>query len=93
VARIVRHHHERFDGTGYPDRLAGEAIPPGARILSVVDTYIAMIDRRVYRQAHSHEEAVAEIERCAGTQFDVRVVEVFLRLLERGIDVTSPPGL
>ncbi len=84
AARIVRHHHERYDGTGYPDGLAGEAIPLGARILTVVDSYSAIVDRRVYKEARSREEAVAELKRNAGTQFDPNIVEIFLRLLERG---------
>jgi HD-GYP domain-containing protein (c-di-GMP phosphodiesterase class II) len=78
TALIVRHHHERYDGKGYPDGLAGEAIPLGARILTVVDSYSAITDRRVYKEARSHAEAVLELRKCAGTQFDPRVVEVFL---------------
>jgi GAF domain-containing protein len=77
AARIIRHHHERYDGTGYPDQLAGEAIPLGARILTVVDSYSAIMDRRVYKDAGSREEAIAELKRCAGTQFDPHIVEVF----------------
>ncbi len=78
AAQIVRHHHERYDGKGYPDGLAGEAIPLGARILTVVDSYSAIIDRRVYKEARSHAEAVSELRKHAGTQFDPHVVEVFL---------------
>ncbi|MBI5303171.1 MAG: GAF domain-containing protein [Chloroflexi bacterium] len=80
AARIVRHHHERFDGAGYPDGLAGEAIPIGARILTVVDAYSAITDRRVYKRARSHQLAVTELERHADTQFDPRIVEIFVRL-------------
>ncbi len=83
AAAIVRHHHERYDGQGYPDGLKGEAIPLGARILAVVDAYGAIVDRRPYKDARPHEEAVAELRRGAGTQFDPRVVEAFLRVLER----------
>jgi len=86
AARIVRHHHERYDGTGYPDGLAGEAIPLGARILAVVDAYCAIEDERVYKPARSREEAVAELKRCAGSQFDPHLVEIFLQLLEHGMD-------
>ncbi len=82
VARIVRHHHERWDGTGYPDHLQGTAIPLGARILAVVDAYGAIIDDRPYKPAHTHGEAVAELRRCAGTQFDPQVVEAFCRVIE-----------
>ena len=78
AAQIVRHHHERYDGKGYPDGLAGETIPLGARILTVVDSYSAITDKRVYKEARSHAEAVSELRKHAGTQFDPRVVEVFL---------------
>jgi len=80
VAQIVRATHERFDGTGYPDGLAGEEIPLEARIISVCDAYDAMTSRRPYRQPSSHGDALAEIQRCAGGQFDPRVVHAFLRL-------------
>lgn len=63
AARIVRHHPERFDGKGYPGGLAGDALPLGARILTVVDAYSAIIDKRVYKQARSHEDAVAELKK------------------------------
>jgi diguanylate cyclase (GGDEF)-like protein/PAS domain S-box-containing protein len=88
---IVRHHHERFDGKGYPDGLAGEDIPLEARILAVVDSFDAMIHERVYRKALSWEEAIAELERCAGTQFDPAVVEAFLALVRtRGEELAIP---
>jgi PAS domain S-box-containing protein len=83
VAKIVRHHQERWDGTGYPEHLAGKAIPLGARILAIVDAYGAIIDDRPYKAAHTHEEAIAELRRCAGTQFDPEIVEAFCRVLER----------
>ncbi|MBI3761829.1 MAG: HD domain-containing protein, partial [Chloroflexi bacterium] len=82
VCDIVCHHHERFDGAGYPVGLAGEAIPLGARILAVVDAYGAITDERVYKPGRSHEEAVAELRRGAGTQFDPHVVEAFLKVIE-----------
>ena len=81
AAAIVRHHHERYDGTGYPDGLAGDAIPIGARVLTVVDSYGAIIDKRVYKDGWAHEQAIAELKRCAGTQFDPRIVELFLEIL------------
>jgi diguanylate cyclase (GGDEF)-like protein/putative nucleotidyltransferase with HDIG domain len=77
VASWVLHHHERWDGDGYPDRLGGEAIPLGSRILFVADAYDAMTTDRVYRSKLSHERAISELERCAGTQFDPNVVSSF----------------
>jgi putative nucleotidyltransferase with HDIG domain len=83
LVKIIRHHHERFDGNGYPDGLAGEDIPLEARILSVVDVFDAMTHERSYRKALSREEAIAELQRSAGTQFDPAMVEAFLTLLKR----------
>jgi HD-GYP domain-containing protein (c-di-GMP phosphodiesterase class II) len=77
VARLVRASHERWDGAGYPDALAGEAIPLGARIVAVADAFDAMTSDRPYRRAISHREALAELRRCAGTQFDAAVVAAF----------------
>ena len=74
VAEWVLHHHERWDGAGYPNRLAGDQIPLGARIIFVADAYDAMTSDRAYSQAMSQREALAELERCAGTQFDPTVV-------------------
>ena len=82
VVPLIRAHQEKFDGSGYPDGLAGEDIPLGARIMAVADAYSAMTDERVYRKSRPHEEAVAELQRCAGTQFDPEVVEQFLHILE-----------
>jgi putative nucleotidyltransferase with HDIG domain len=73
----IRHHHERFDGRGYPDHLAGEAIPLLARIIAVADTYDAVTSTRAYRAARSHEEAMRIIRECSGTQLDPAVVETF----------------
>jgi putative nucleotidyltransferase with HDIG domain len=80
VARIVRHHHERWDGKGYPDGLAGEAIPIGARIFAVADSFDAMTSDRPYRRAMSIDEARAEVARCRGTQFDPVVADAFARI-------------
>ncbi|HLJ62440.1 MAG TPA: HD domain-containing phosphohydrolase [bacterium] len=82
VAKLVRHHQERWDGSGYPDGLNGEAIPLGARILAVVDAYGAITEARAYKPARTHADAVEEIRRCSGTQFDPRVVEVFCAVVE-----------
>ena len=79
----VRHHHERFDGKGYPDGLAGEAIPLIARAMCVVDCYDAMSCRRPYRPALNYRQCLAELRRCSGTQFDPEMVAAFLRALQR----------
>ena len=88
VSEWVLSHHERPDGTGYPHGLSGADIPLEARILAVSDAYEAMTSDRVYRSALSPEDARGELSRCAGTQFDARVVEAFLRVL----DEQSEPG-
>ena len=80
ILRAVRHHHERYDGTGYPDGLAGKDIPLAARILAVADSYDAIISGRPYRQAQSIEAACTEIRHHLGSQFDPEVVEAFLRI-------------
>ena|SRR2546425_3220382 len=80
VAVIVRHHHERWDGRGYPDGLAGEAIPLGARIFTVADSFDAMTSDRPYRDALRIDEARVEIRRCRGTQFDPVIAEAFSRI-------------
>jgi diguanylate cyclase (GGDEF)-like protein len=82
VAEWILHHHERWDGNGYPDRLPGPMIPLGARIIFVVDAYDAMTSDRVYRGRFSPEKALAELERCAGTQFDPNVVAALADELE-----------
>ena len=77
VADLVLHHHERWDGAGYPDGLAGERIPIGARIIFVADAYDAMTTDRSYRAKRSSRSALAELQRCAGTQFDPEIVAAF----------------
>jgi HD-GYP domain-containing protein (c-di-GMP phosphodiesterase class II) len=76
-AKLVRWSHERYEGGGYPDGIAGEDIPLGARIISVCDAYHAMVSNRAYRPARSSDEAIAELRRCAGSQFDPVVVQAF----------------
>ena len=78
---IVRHHHERYDGEGYPDRLKGEEIPIAARILAVADSFDAMISARAYKPTRTREEAIKELIRCKGTQFDPQCVDVFVAYL------------
>ena len=81
-AGLVRSSHERFDGTGYPDALDGGAIPLGAAIIAVCDAFDAMVSTRPYRPAMSTGDAVLELRRCAGTQFDPKVVEAFCAIAE-----------
>jgi HD-GYP domain-containing protein (c-di-GMP phosphodiesterase class II) len=88
VKEVILHHHERFDGGGYPGGLSGEGIPMGARILAVVDSYSSMLSDRPYRPALSVEEAIEELRQCRGTQFDPRIVDRFIELLGRsGVEV------
>ena len=80
----VLHHHERWDGQGYPHGLRGEGIPLEGRILAVADAYDAIVTTRAYRDCRSVEAAVAELRRCSGTQFDPAVVDAFVEALEEG---------
>ncbi|CAN5232187.1 hypothetical protein BH20ACT13_BH20ACT13_02770 [soil metagenome] len=82
MAAIVRSTHERFDGTGYPDRLAGEEIPLAARIIAVCDALDAMTSRRPYRVARPWADALEEIRRCSGSQFNPAAVEALVAVLE-----------
>ena len=84
VAPIIRGHHENWDGNGYPDRLRGEEIPVGARIIAIVDAYDAMTTDRPYRAALDHDEVVQRLHRARGTQFDPDMLEIFLGLLTSG---------
>ena len=85
VISAAQYHHERYDGHGYPDEIAGESIPTTARILTTVDSYSAIVDQRPYKNARSHAEAVEELKRCAGTQFDPKVVDAFIGLFDSGV--------
>jgi len=89
VAKWILHHHERWDGTGYPDRLPGPEIPLGARIIFVVDAFDAMTSDRVYRGRLTQDHALAELERCAGTQFDPNVVAALAEELH-GVEEAEP---
>jgi diguanylate cyclase (GGDEF)-like protein/putative nucleotidyltransferase with HDIG domain len=82
IERIVRHHHERYDGKGYPDGLAGDEIPLGARIVAVAECFHNMVSTLRYKSARTFEDAVAELRRCSGTQFDPKVVMAFLDWLQ-----------
>ena len=88
AARVVLHSHEAWDGTGYPAGLAGERIPIGSRITAVVDTFDALTHGRIYRNAVPLERASAELRRCAGTQFDLKVVDTWLAIVGK----TAPAG-
>jgi hypothetical protein len=88
VNAIILSHHEHFDGHGYPRGLKGEQIPLGARILAVLDAYESMTSGRPYREPFTEDEAIAELRRCAGTQFDPRVVEEFVKL----VAASGPPS-
>ncbi|MBL7197493.1 MAG: HD-GYP domain-containing protein [Candidatus Omnitrophica bacterium] len=83
---IVRHHHERYDGEGYPDRLKAEEIPLGARIMAVADAFDAMKSTRPYKKPFSKEEIILELKDNAGEQFDSQIVDVFLKIIDRFYD-------
>jgi len=87
VADWVLHHHERWDGSGYPDAIAGDTIPLGARIIFVADAYDAMTSDRVYRDRLSGDEAISELERCAGSQFDPAIVAALAHELGLGLEL------
>lgn len=87
VAKIVLHHHENFDGTGYPYGLRGEEIPLESRIIAVVDSFHAMVSDRPYRKGLSYDAAVSELKKNIGTQFDGLIVAAFLRVLDKCIHV------
>ena len=83
IREMVLHHHEFFDGSGYPDALSGESIPLGSRIIAVADAYDTITSDRTYKKGRSSPEALAELERCANAQFDGAIVQVFLRAMRQ----------
>jgi len=83
IRRMVLHHHEFFDGSGYPEALTGENIPLGARIITIADSYDTITSDRSYKKGRTAEEALSELERCAGTQFDPRLIEIFVRAMRQ----------
>ncbi len=88
---IVRHHHEQWDGNGYPDRLRGTAIPFGARVVAVADSYDAMTTQRPYRQAMTVEKAMLILQQGRGQQWDAEVVDAFLQVLAGQLEYPAPP--
>ena len=82
IADIVLQHHEKFDGTGYPNRIGGNDLHPLARVLTLADSFDAMTAKRPYQKVKTFEEAIAEIRRCSGTQFDPEMAELFIRAIE-----------
>jgi len=87
IAKIIRHHHERYDGNGYPDGLKGENIPLGSRIIAIADSFDAMTSKRAYRNSFTMAQAIEELRKNAGKQFDPALVEVFASVIEDlGID-------
>jgi len=89
ISDLVRHHHERYDGKGYPDGLAGEEIPLAARIMAIADAYDARTTERPYRHRMSVEKSLAVLKEEAGKQFDPGLVSIFIELVEAG--KLSPP--
>jgi putative nucleotidyltransferase with HDIG domain len=85
----VLFHHERWDGRGYPTGRSEEQIPVEARVLAIADAFDAMTSDRPYRRALSHEEALAEVERCSGTQFDPQLVEIFVELYSEALPAAA----
>ncbi|MGD0094707.1 MAG: HD domain-containing phosphohydrolase, partial [Planctomycetota bacterium] len=88
----VKHHHERFDGTGYPEGLAGNQIPFGARIIHAAEAFDAMVGKRAYSAPKSPAQALQELRRCAGTQFDPQVVNSLAVVLQRDGSLAKPSG-
>ena len=92
IREMVRHHHEFYDGSGYPRRLEGEQIPHGARVIAVADAYDTITSERTYKKARTPEDAFAELERCAANQFDPEIVRVFVETMRRAPRQTVEAG-
>lgn len=93
LPKMIRHHHEYFDGSGYPDRFAGENIPLGARIVAIADAFDTILSERSYKKARGMEDGLREIERCGGAQFDPELVETFLRVMRNRPLAEEPAGV
>ncbi|MGH9771289.1 MAG: HD-GYP domain-containing protein, partial [Candidatus Acidiferrales bacterium] len=83
IREMVRHHHEFYDGSGYPLRLEREQIPYGARVIAIADAYDTITSERTYKKARSPEEAFAELDRCGASQFDPEMVRIFIETMRR----------
>ncbi len=92
VAALVRHHHERYDGEGYPDGLAGDQIPLGACIVTVCDAFVAMMRHRPYTDSITVVEAIAELRRCSGSQFHPGVVDAFVEVFHELFEDEAAPA-
>jgi response regulator RpfG family c-di-GMP phosphodiesterase len=92
ILSFIQHHHEHYDGTGYPDGLAGEQIPIGARIIAISDAYDSMTSNRPYRKPLSNEEAKTELTKCSGKQFDPKLITIFLDVLKEMEEVILMKG-
>jgi diguanylate cyclase (GGDEF)-like protein/putative nucleotidyltransferase with HDIG domain len=93
IRLMVRHHHEFYDGTGYPDRLEGDQIPHGARVIAIADAYDTITSARTYKKARTAEDAFGELERCASNQFDPELVRVFIETMRRAPRPTVEAGV
>jgi HD-GYP domain-containing protein (c-di-GMP phosphodiesterase class II) len=93
IRLMVRHHHEFYDGTGYPDRIEGERIPYGARVIAIADAYDTITSERTYKKARNPEDAFLELERCASNQFDPSLVRVFIETMRRAPRQTVEVGV
>ena len=83
AALCILHHHERYDGTGYPSKLKGDEIPRLARMLTLIDSYEVLVRGRVYQPASDKESIIAELKRCSGTQFDPELTEIFIDIISK----------
>ena len=92
IREMVCHHHEFYDGTGYPDRLEGQKIPYGARVIAIADAYDPSTSERTYKKARTPEDAFLELERCSANQFDPEMVRVFIETMRRSPRPTVEAG-